>query len=1856
MTSTSTTNNFHNGQVRADPEHAIVRRHVTSVQFGLYTDQDVRDRSVVEVTSPISYMNDTPLPGGLHDPKMGPSSQSDHMPCSTCARRFQLCPGHFGCIEVCVPLYQPLLWNDLLSILRSICFHCHKLRHFKRKLLQAHAKLLLILHNRLFDFYSLERELAQALLQAGEQDEQDESSKHTRAQDKLLQERAVETHCQAIIDELKDKPLSSNQKNTNDAVRASLFRDFRKQIMAEWRGVPQCRHCNAHNPKIKQDQSNKVFQIPVSDKSQQFNSAQGIEMVSALETLQNKQQKNKNAKDKDVESDEDTVMSETDRNPFIDDEAMEDDDHQNNITYSDDDEEQDGFSNKQKQRKTVTNSNNSTATKTTTQFYMPPSEVMAQLQLLWANHSLLLDTVLFAGHSPTKDHKLSYKTFFVNAIAVPPSRFRPPMTVGSMVAEHAQNDFLSKVLIENAAVRQELFLNNNEPRAHTHWIQLQTYFNCFMDSSKDPAAKGGNQTQNGIRQLLEKKQGIFRKNMMGKRVDSSCRSVISPDPYIGTNEIGIPVYFAQRLTYPTPVTEWNMTELRRLVERGPKQYPGAVWVDIPKPDGKKVRVNLDRMNPEKRQAVGAMLLTHGKSGGGSGRPAVVGRQLRHGDVMLVNRQPTLHKPGIMAHQVRILHDPNQKTIRMHYANCNTYNADFDGDEMNCHFPQSDVARAEATYIAQTDLQYIVPTDGSPLRGLIQDHVCGGVKLTTRDTFLKRWEYQQLLFATLASLPRLEVLEDNQDIELLPPAILKPVPLWTGKQVVTTLLLHLCNSPRGKKHYSSKSGMKRPPDIPLLRQGGLSLERSSKMPGTAFGEDHEEHLVLIRDGELLRGILDKSAFGASDFSLVHGVYEAYGPTKAGLLLNSLGRLFTSYIQCFAGHSCRVEDLILTPETDKIRRDLVQRAYNVGSRACKAWADSEGGKVAIESISEKEGSNKPLKPVEVASASAKISRLLGGAEGKQNFAALDGYMMSQLNPLASEIVKKCLPNGLAVPFPANTFGLMTTTGAKGSIVNQSQVSCALGQQALEGRRVPRLNSGRTLPSFAPYDLNPRADGFVMDRFLTGVRPQEYYFHCMAGREGLVDTAVKTSRSGYLQRCLVKHLEELKVCYDFTVRNGEGGVVQFLYGEDALDPTKASYLDCTDRSFEFMARNHDSIKTLNTQLQGCSIDLAASDHERSEALTKRSDSYLLREGESVLARRLRGGTSWKRGALLKGWHAAVITKTREDEGLVDLKYLKDGHRAKRVPMVADLGRCGGKFERALSGSCVVVKPAVADPILSAAAGSALRTRGDGRTHLLGSTGACLSERVAGSAKAVLSSKRFKKVLEANNVSSSDVGNVVAAKYANALCAPGEAVGSIAAQSVGEPSTQMTLNTFHLAGAGANVTLGIPRLREIIMTASKTLKTPTMSVPLQEIVTEDEATRLTRSFTKLTLMELIAGHRGVTVKETLRTGENGQWQRAYLVTLKFHPEERIKAAFGLSLHDIATSLGKSFNTAVKTLMVMELKRSKAEGEMVAVKVGGGRIAADFDVDADDEAGEEKEEGVELNTKMATNDDSSDDDDESSDGMGIEDGVAASKKRSEDATAFYDDDDDESEEDEPQPTEMDQADGYEITENQDDDEKDDTTTGSKSRTMTDGGVIVDKSRNCLHLDPLTCGPSARPLLMVGLIEKVAAKHLVSARKNIDQAFVNQEDGRGRCLQFAGVNFQEIWELDSSVVDHDRLMSNDTWAIRRTYGVEAARNNIVEQIRSVFGAYGIEVDPRHLSLIGDYMTNEGGYKPMNRIGMEQTGSTLLQMSFETTAHFLTQAACIGRKDNLDSPSANIVLGRPIKHGTGAFDVLVNSSA
>ena len=432
--------------------------------------------------------------------------------------------------------------------------------------------------------------------------------------------------------------------------------------------------------------------------------------------------------------------------------------------------------------------------------------------------------------------------------------------------------------------------------------------------------------------------------------------------------------------------------------------------------------------------------------------------------------------------------------------------------MNMHFPQSYIAQAEARMIANTDNQYLVPTSGNPLRGLIQDHVVAGTWMTNKDTFFTRDEYFQLIYGALRP-------EDNYSgqgrVITLPPALWRPQKLWTGKQIIATILKNV---------------------VPADAKG-LYMSSGSKVPADAWGpHNSEEGKVLFYDGEMITGTLDKSQFGATSYGLVHTCYELYGGETAGKLLGILSRLFTKYLQHRA-FSCRMDDLILTPEGNKVRADHIKSASQRGYSAALKVVQLDKEK-NTDSAETKHNLNVRLESI---------------LRDDAKLAGLDAVVTAVMGELTSQTIKDCLPLGLVKPFPHNNMQTMTISGAKGSNVNASQISCMLGQQSLEGRRVPTMVSGKTLPSFKAFETAPRAGGYVAQRFLTGIRPQEYYFHCMAGREGLIDTAVKTSRSGYLQRCLIKHLEGIKVNYDHTVRNADQSIIQFLYGEDGLDVTK-------------------------------------------------------------------------------------------------------------------------------------------------------------------------------------------------------------------------------------------------------------------------------------------------------------------------------------------------------------------------------------------------------------------------------------------------------------------------------------------------------------------------------------------------------------------------------------------------------------------------------------------------------------------------------------------------------------------------------
>uniref|UniRef100_A0A669B007 DNA-directed RNA polymerase subunit n=1 Tax=Oreochromis niloticus TaxID=8128 RepID=A0A669B007_ORENI len=1280
-----------------------------------------------------------------------------------------------------------------------------------------------------------------------------------------------------------------------------------------------------------------------------------------------------------------------------------------------------------------------------------------------------------------------------------------------------------KIIPETEALEQtdQSFLSGIQgatltDKLYNVWVRLQSHVNIVFDSDMD---KLMTEKYPGIRQILEKKDGLFRKHMMGKRVDYAARSVICPDMYIGTNEIGIPMVFATKLTYPQPVTPWNVKELRQAVLNGPNVHPGASMVI--NEDGRKTILSPTCL--AQREAVAKELLT--PSPGPHKMPMkIVNRHIKNGDVLLLNRQPTLHRPSIQAHCARIL--PGEKVLRLHYANCKAYNADFDGDEMNAHFPQSELGRAEAYTLVSTDQQYLVPKDGKPLAGLIQDHMVSGTKMTIRGCFFTKDQYTELVYRGLTDKPG--------RVKLLPPAIIKPQPLWTGKQVVSTLLLNVIPEKAvplnlaGKSKIPSKAWIQVPPRA---------------TPGYQ-PESMCDSQVVIRQGELLVGVLDKAHYGSSAYGLVHCCYELYGGETSGKLLSCLARLFTAYLQLYRGFTLGVEDILVKPGANKRRKKIIKESLKIGTKALQAAFNLPSNVDQAEAQSRWQDAH--LNP------------------DQRDFITADHKFKEVANQVNNDINKVCMPVGLHTSFPDNNLQLMVQSGAKGSTVNTMQISCLLGQIELEGRRPPLMPSGKFLPCFQPYDPAPGAGGFVSGRFLTGIKPQEFFFHCMAGREGLVDTAVKTSRSGYLQRCVIKHLEGLVVQYDLTVRDSDGSVVQFLYGEDGLDIPKTQFLQ--PRQFPFIEDNYEVIR-------------------RSQGL----DEVLARLDPQSATKHFAAIQRWKakRELLVQQWHT-----------------LDEASRSKYCR----------KSSRCPEPSLGLFRPDVC----------------------FGS----VSENFHGITEKYLQSR----------------DTLLHYKWQRSLCDPGEAVGLLAAQSIGEPSTQMTLNTFHFAGRGEmNVTLGIPRLREILMVASANIKTPMMSVP---VLNNKRALKrvkvLRKKLARVCLAEVL---QKVDVIETLRI-ENHNKLRVFKITFHFLPPERYSDDRLLSPQQILHYM----ETRFFRLLLEAIKKRSAKLASIAVET---RRATARDRD-DDGDGAALDDGEEEQEREIVDDQENEGDTDASD---------AKRKGKQEEEVDYeseeedDGDDPEDKEDQGVEEAEETAETKAVEEPQANGRR--TEKRKKGEKRVEGAESQMRVNSVLESNPAierySYDHKHELWCEVDLALPVSKVHfdLTSVLTSLAQnAVIMETKGLTRCLlsetttktgeketvlNTEGINMHEIFKY-SDILDINRLYSNEVHAMAKTYGIEVALKVIEKEIKNVFAVYGIEVDPRHLSVVADYMCYEGVYKPLNRHAIRSNSSPLQQMTFETSYKFLKQATMLGSHDQLVSPSACLVVGKVVRGGTGLFEL------
>jgi DNA-directed RNA polymerase I subunit RPA1 len=1829
-------------------------RNVEGVSFEFYKAEEIERLSVVNINSPSTYdALGNSVQGGLYSHEMGPSTMSSPS-CPTCSLSFRDCPGHMGSIKLAVPVWQTQLFPELYRLLRLKCYNCHKLRH-DRFTVQV-----LVLQLKLIDAGLTLKALELVdRLQHRDGNFSEESAK------------ARNDRQQLVLSEFK--ALLRKQRAAIGGKRTTLYmhdRATRERLIKEfWSRSPvanqPCRNCKAYSPSVRKVGHLQMFLKPVGGKQKRANDVKGIylsEFNASSRGFCPKVTKGNfsNSSGSDSSSQGSSSSgddnSEPDASSSSSDEEVEDD----------------------------RNSDAPSAAPSKGGVYLTSLTTLDLLGKLWENDGDILN-LIYSG--------ATYKSFFLETVPVVPSRFRPPAVMGDTTYEHPLNVSLTRVLNANETLinarKEQAVLEKEQERGEnsehmarrmkmttrrmmTAWQDLQDGVNSLIDSTKNVRDRpvGGKEPPNGLRQVLEKKEGLFRRNMMGKRVNYAARSVISPDLYIDTNEVGLPLRFAKGLTYATTVTQWNVDMLRQAVQNGHDIHPGANFVE----DEWGRKTNLANMDAHQRMAISQTLLTK-TAMAPPGSSKKVWRHIISGDVLIANRQPTLHKPSMMAHVARVLPNPSWQTIRLHYANCNSYNADFDGDEINLHCPQGELARAEAYHIVQACHQYIVPTDGSPLRGLIQDHVGAGVKFTKRDTFIKKDQYFQLLATVSESLKGAPT-----HVRPLPPAIMKRnkdgriEELWTGKQVISTLLTMLMFD---ENHPDDRSK-----DLPV--ESWLNMDGKAKLnPAMGWGSEMEEHMIMVRQNQLLRGTLDKSQFGSSAFGIVHCFFELYGSRKTSLLLTALGRLFTMYLQQVGAYTCGIGDMVLTPAADAARRKRIKESEKEGIMAIAEWAD-EQGRVQNSSGGKKASKKGWKKKLKTDGGIESLKEALEDGVRLKKTEAIDAVYKKVTMPAASEVIKNALPSGLQQPFPKNNLSLMVLTGAKGSLVNHSQISCLLGQQELEGKRVPIMPSGKSLPAFPAYDPRPRAGGFITDRFLTGVRPQDYYFHCMSGREGLVDTAVKTSRSGYLQRCIVKHMEDLQIQYDRSVRDADGSCIQFLYSADGLDPTKVSFLTGEDKQMDFVTKNATGLirKHAPGGLSTVGEKLARRLHSSLENATK-PGTKTFKQGDVVEVKRTKlsehGKKSdrWGKKSIVKGWFAARVVKCRGGE-LYDVEYLDtrmgdkvkvevqrgsskktikaivmrkttqftyvarpndssndassefvfdadelvEGHIEKKVPRcVADTWE---NPKTKVTGERPLIRPGNIDPPIS------------GAMSLDNHLGA-ISEKMHQSIKEYC--EKNGKSLEENELSKEQMELLIWMMSMRSMADPGEAVGCIAAQSVGEPSTQMTLNTFHLAGTGmANVTLGIPRLRELVMSASADLKTPIMNLPVSkrnnDAEEEGNAEGLSGKLRRVSLDELLDPLNAITVTECVAYDELVEKaQREYRIRLTFADLKAVKKHFNVTMRDISGAARSYLLRAIIRECKNLLKRTAA-GVLTSSVVGGSnRRNSDDSEDVNKEksilaekrnrADSIAEEPVYLEEMGDVN--SSDLDDDSTDEDKAKDKPESSKRTSKKRGTNH-----------GQP----QWEGI-------------PADVMKSPYFSDFKVVNN------HIDIVFSMPVvAKKLLMLAIVEDSVKNVFVQETPGIKNAFpLYNKQNKEWTVQTEGVNFEAIWQLPErdDLIDVNHLRTNDVAAVARVYGAEAGRKCLIDQILAVFGVYGITIDSRHLCLIADYMFHTGKYVGMNRVGIRTTKATspFQKMSFETCASFLTASTVAGDTDKLTSPSSRIVVGRVAGTGTGTCDVLVD---
>jgi DNA-directed RNA polymerase II subunit RPB1 len=1214
------------------------------------------------------------------------------------------------------------------------------------------------------------------------------------------------------------------------------------------------------------------------------------------------------------------------------------------------------------------------------------------------------------------------------------------------------------------------------------WDSLQAQIAALVDNETSSYAKVCNRAQRGLKTIKARhkgKAGRIRNNLCGKRTNFSARTVITCDPNLGTDEVGIPQVIAETLTYPEEVNIYNINELTTLVHRGPHNYPGAI--EIKKP-GQTFTIDLDCIADRD-----SMVLDIG---------TIVYRHLINGDIVLFNRQPSLHKMNMMAHYVRVL--PG-RTFRISANITGPYGADFDGDEMNIHVPQSEMARREIEALTLSPTQMCSPQYNAPVVGAVQDTMVATYRASSEH--IRGYSVNERYHVNIREFMNLSCWI-TQTPDLLPPI----TPLGWSMQDMINLIL---------------------PPITLSRKG-----------------------IVINNGELQPTPLGKmimpmakstSMLGATAGSIFHIAWNDLGPTVAKTLMDDLSRVMSQDFMR-AGFSVGLRDLeIPKPYMEEIafdKAEYLKRAYTLIEGLNGNYFDE-------------------------------CRKTLGlgqrglTADDYEQFEQDMMFILTSCRDKVQEYVSDHLYEySVGLPYE-NRFMSMVASGSKGKPVNAVQIVGIVGQQVLTpSGRAPDFYSRRPLVFIPKDDLSPEARGFVLNSYNTGLNVLEYIYHAMAGRMGVISTSIKTAETGYLQRKLIKRLEDIASYYDGTVRLAGGVIIQYIYGGDGFDGTKiekqhinhiAFSIDELMLHYAFNNTDWDNYKAYYAHLVDFKLD---SDKE----------------------------------------HAAVdqeIKRLRED-----WDYLRDRYPYNlpdNIPSIVNFDRLidGIKTRMGVRGTLpylsseLVLTPSyVVDGINNLVTyGLRLPTNNHINYHCMRQFVALLRSKISSK---ILILKKGYNVLAFNELLAE-----ITYKFYNGLITPGEAVGALAAQSIGEPGTQMTLDAFHSTGSKITVSGGVPRFKEILSLTR--MKTPSVSIYLDGIVIPDEISKHAGNATTMAevdrfLLNLAKTPEGLISAKTLKSQFVKDYCKNPILGLK-SKFEYIRLKDLVVRSEIFYVHEAQYDPDHEALVQENECQIHLDGESREYPMWLIRFTLDQDAVANVH--------VDLNNFITMNN-------MTLIACGVNQPLVLRKIFQKDKG------------------------------------------GMSLLNQEESSLLTSKIRGVSDIIKTTVRKEGRDIYLNGPRGKVIRRNDPEHGK-LSEIMMSSDV---YIIDTIGSNLTDILGMDN--VNPYRTYTNDINEMQRTYGIEVGRKSIIRETYEVLANAGAKIDIRHIELLADAMTCRGFMQKIDRYGARKGESGPLALaSFEETTTIMCQAAIYGDEDNMAGVSSNVMFGQFIKLGTNAFDVYID---